>query len=231
MSSPPTSCATAQRVRWSPSRQVLPASVPLFPPFFPISTLKSQCHSNDALMIKSFPGFPGLIFYFMPRPELSLCLISAACPPDQITASLDCTANEALISWRGEPRMNSFTATIVDEEQGLLSCSSTYTNCSIPNLKCGQLYTVTVCHHDGMCPSMPSVPIYMESGKNTLTHVLLPCHVTISLQLYISITSPLLAPCPLYLFDSKLVLCCLSLLNRTDCIVLLSYSFKCKLTI
>lgn len=56
-SSPPTSCATAQRVRWSPSRQVLPASVPLFPLFFPISTLKSQCHSNNALMIKSFPSF------------------------------------------------------------------------------------------------------------------------------------------------------------------------------
>lgn len=106
----------------------------------------------------------------MPLPELSLCLISAACPPDQISASLDCTANEALISWRGEPKMNSFTATIVDEEQGLLSCSSTYTNCSIPNLKCGQLYTVTVCHHDGMCPSMPSVPIHMESGKNADEH-------------------------------------------------------------
>ncbi|KAI3368520.1 hypothetical protein L3Q82_025527 [Scortum barcoo] len=88
---------------------------------------------------------------------------TAACPPDQVTATLDCAANEALISWRGEPNMNSFTASIVDEDQGLLSCSSTNTSCRIENLKCGQLYTVTVCHHDGMCPRMPSKAIYMES--------------------------------------------------------------------
>ena len=63
--------------------------------------------------------------------------------------------------------MNSYTATIVDEHQGLLSCSSTNTSCKIPNLKCDQMYTVTVCHHDGMCPSMPSEAIYMDSGRNT----------------------------------------------------------------
>lgn len=116
---------------------------------------------------KSFPNFQSFSLF------LSLCLISAACPPDQVSASLDCAANDALISWRGQPQMNSYTATIVDEEQGLLSCSSTNTSCSIPNLKCGQLYTVTVRHHDGMCPSMPSEPIYMESGRHTSTGVIL----------------------------------------------------------
>ncbi|XP_075901618.1 uncharacterized protein fndc7b isoform X2 [Nelusetta ayraudi] len=88
---------------------------------------------------------------------------TAACPPDQVSTTLDCEANQALISWRGQPQMNSYTAVIVDEAQGLLSCSSTNTNCTIPNLKCGQHYTVTVSHHDGMCPSIPSEPIYMES--------------------------------------------------------------------
>ncbi|XP_034066039.1 uncharacterized protein LOC117542456 [Gymnodraco acuticeps] len=88
---------------------------------------------------------------------------TAACPSDHITASLDCAANEALISWRGRPNIMSYTATILDENQGLLSCSNTNTSCRIPNLKCGQLYTVTVSQHDGMCPSMPSEAIHMES--------------------------------------------------------------------
>ncbi|CAJ1061142.1 uncharacterized protein LOC117806306 [Xyrichtys novacula] len=88
---------------------------------------------------------------------------TAACPPNHIEASLDCAANQALISWLGQPEMNSYTAIIEDEIQGLLSCSSTNTSCWIPNLKCGQLYTVTVSHHDGICPSMPSMPIYMDS--------------------------------------------------------------------
>ncbi|KAM7387685.1 hypothetical protein PAMP_023907 [Pampus punctatissimus] len=93
----------------------------------------------------------------------SITIETAACPPDHVSASLDCAANEAMISWHGQTRLNSYTATIVDENQGLLSCSSTTTSCKIPNLKCGQLYTVTVCHHDGICPSMPSEAVYMES--------------------------------------------------------------------
>ncbi|XP_047442067.1 uncharacterized protein LOC125008801 [Mugil cephalus] len=88
---------------------------------------------------------------------------TAACPPGNLSATLDCVANEALISWQGQPNMNSYTATIVDAGQGLLSCSSTTTSCKVPNLKCGQKYTVTVSHHDGICPSMPSKPIYMDS--------------------------------------------------------------------
>nr|XP_061832451.1 uncharacterized protein LOC133616849 [Nerophis lumbriciformis] len=83
---------------------------------------------------------------------------------DNVTASLDCTANEAVISWHGQPEINSFTASIVDEDDRLLSCSSTTTSCRVPNLKCGRLYTVTVCHHDSICPSMPSQPIYMDSA-------------------------------------------------------------------
>nr|XP_020513608.1 fibronectin type III domain-containing protein 7-like [Labrus bergylta] len=93
----------------------------------------------------------------------TVAIETAACPPDQVTASLDCAANEALVSWNGQPRINSYTATIVDEQQRLLSCSSTNTSCRIPDLKCGQLYTVTVGYHDGICPSMPSEAIYMES--------------------------------------------------------------------
>lgn len=98
---------------------------------------------------------------------VSLCP-SAACPPGNLTATLDCAANEALVSWDGQPQMNSYTATMVDKSQGLLSCSSTTTKCRIPNLKCGQLYTITVTQHDGICLGIPSKPIYMESGRNAL---------------------------------------------------------------
>lgn len=75
--------------------------------------------------------------------------------------------------------MNSYTATIVDDDQGLLSCSSTTTSCRVPNLKCGQLYTVTVCHHDGICPSMPSEPVYMESGERQRLHMSQCCPLVV----------------------------------------------------
>uniref|UniRef100_A0A8C5EQG5 Fibronectin type-III domain-containing protein n=1 Tax=Gouania willdenowi TaxID=441366 RepID=A0A8C5EQG5_GOUWI len=88
---------------------------------------------------------------------------TATCPPDTLRASLDCASNEALISWNGVPQMNSFTATIVDQDDSLLSCSSTNTSCKIPDLKCGQRYMVTLSAHDSICTSMPSEPIYIES--------------------------------------------------------------------
>ncbi|XP_067369826.1 mucin-3B [Channa argus] len=93
----------------------------------------------------------------------SVSIETAACPPENVTASLDCTANEVLISWHGQPTLNSYTATIVDENQGLLSCSSTTTSCRVPNLTCGKLYALTVCYHDGICPCLPSKAIYFDS--------------------------------------------------------------------
>lgn len=90
----------------------------------------------------------------------------ANCPPSNLTASLDCASNVALISWSATPTVSSFTATMMDESSGLLSCSSFTTSCKVPNLKCGQLYSVTATYFDGICSSMPSDPIYMQSGRN-----------------------------------------------------------------
>ncbi|RVE73628.1 hypothetical protein OJAV_G00033020 [Oryzias javanicus] len=88
---------------------------------------------------------------------------TAYCPPVNLTSSLDCAANEALISWQGAPSLNSYTATMTDTADGLLSCSSTKQSCKVSNLKCGQLYTVTVRYHDGKCSGLTSKAIYMDS--------------------------------------------------------------------
>ncbi|XP_061540147.1 fibronectin type III domain-containing protein 7-like [Phycodurus eques] len=93
------------------------------------------------------------------------------CNSTQSEAVTTETANEALISWHGQPEINSYTVTIVDKYDRLLSCSSTETTCGVPTLKCGQLYTVTVFHHDSICPIMPSQPIYMESAPCVPTNV------------------------------------------------------------
>ncbi|XP_055799638.1 fibronectin type III domain-containing protein 7-like [Salvelinus fontinalis] len=88
---------------------------------------------------------------------------TAPCLPDHIEAFLNCAANHALIVWQGHHSILSYTATIEDTEGGLLSCSTTGNNCTVPSLKCGQLYSVSVMHHDGICPSIPSQAITMES--------------------------------------------------------------------
>ena len=63
--------------------------------------------------------------------------------------------------------MGSYTATLEDPEARLLSCSTTQHSCNVTSLHCGQRYRVSVFHHDGVCPSMPSSPVYMESGGSS----------------------------------------------------------------
>ncbi|KAK1803500.1 hypothetical protein P4O66_020926, partial [Electrophorus voltai] len=86
---------------------------------------------------------------------------TAPCQPSQVQAALDCSGNRALISWQG-PR-GSFTATLQDKTGALLSCSTMDSSCWVPDLKCSQVYDVTVTYHTGICPSKPSQPIYMKS--------------------------------------------------------------------
>ncbi|KAG7280759.1 hypothetical protein CRUP_037689 [Coryphaenoides rupestris] len=88
---------------------------------------------------------------------------TASCPPDHVRATLDCVANEALVSWGGEAHMQSYTAMAEDPEGHALNCSTAEHSCAIERLRCGQRYRVSVLYHDGVCPSMPSAPVFMES--------------------------------------------------------------------
>ncbi|KAJ8277963.1 hypothetical protein GJAV_G00082190 [Gymnothorax javanicus] len=88
---------------------------------------------------------------------------TAPCPPDHIGALLDCEANQALVSWQSHLSDASYTVTMEDKEGGLLSCMTADSNCTIPDLKCGQEYAVTVTHHTQICPSRPSDAIHVHS--------------------------------------------------------------------
>ncbi|MEQ2211433.1 hypothetical protein XENOCAPTIV_000729 [Xenoophorus captivus] len=116
-------------------------------------------------------------FYCNSSESKMIPLKTADCSPSNVTTSLDCASNEALISWQWESPISSFTASIVDDVDGRLSCSSTTTSCKVPNLKCGRLYNVSVSHRDAAnCSSMPSQFIYMESAPCD------PANVTASLN-------------------------------------------------
>ncbi|KAF7660957.1 hypothetical protein LDENG_00272160 [Lucifuga dentata] len=100
---------------------------------------------------------------------------TAPCPPDNLKVIRDCAANEALLSWEGQPHMISYIGVMTDEDGGLLSCSTSETSCRIGDLRCDQLYSVTISHDDGICASVPSNPVYMESvpcgPANVMTNV------------------------------------------------------------
>ncbi|KAJ3599685.1 hypothetical protein NHX12_033641 [Muraenolepis orangiensis] len=127
-------------------------------------TMGTSCHITGLQCSSTYTAFVASSNVNCNSSESERVMVeTATCPPDQVTASLNCTANQALISWGSLAHMLSFTATAEDPEDGLLSCSTTLQSCSISDLRCGQRYRVSVFHHDGICPSMPSRPVYLQS--------------------------------------------------------------------
>ncbi|XP_048845072.1 uncharacterized protein fndc7rs1 isoform X3 [Brienomyrus brachyistius] len=96
---------------------------------------------------------------------------TAPCPPYQVNASLDCSGNRALISWWNTQKTGSHTATIKDQYAGQFNCSSTTDGCIIPDLRCGQTYTVNVAYYNGRCQSLPSGTVQMNSVPCAPTNV------------------------------------------------------------
>ncbi|KAL7851296.1 hypothetical protein AOLI_G00216520 [Acnodon oligacanthus] len=88
---------------------------------------------------------------------------TAPCAPVNVQAVKDCQSNTAAVRWQGQQAGGSYTALLVDNEGGMLNCSTSSNNCSVPNLRCGHTYNITVMQNDTHCNSLPSAAIQMES--------------------------------------------------------------------
>uniref|UniRef100_A0AAR2JQD7 Fibronectin type-III domain-containing protein n=1 Tax=Pygocentrus nattereri TaxID=42514 RepID=A0AAR2JQD7_PYGNA len=88
---------------------------------------------------------------------------TAPCTPVNVQAVKDCQSNTATVQWQGQQSGGSYTALLVDNEGGMLNCSTSRNNCSIPSLRCGHTYNITVMQNNTHCNSLPSATIQMES--------------------------------------------------------------------
>ena len=86
-----------------------------------------------------------------------------------VSASLVCP-NSANVSWVGSPSATAYNATIAVEAPGggitivILHCYTTSTSCQIPNIPCGQNYTITVTPYADTCAGIPSIPHHSIAG-------------------------------------------------------------------
>ncbi|XP_041125693.1 uncharacterized protein LOC121326478 isoform X3 [Polyodon spathula] len=88
---------------------------------------------------------------------------TAPCSPVLNEAFLECSANLVLVLWNQSPGAESYTATLQSSDGSNLTCNTMFTNCIIPDLKCGVQYMVTVISRDGKCASSKSKSIQMTS--------------------------------------------------------------------
>ncbi|XP_026111092.1 fibronectin type III domain-containing protein 7-like [Carassius auratus] len=94
---------------------------------------------------------------------------TAPCIPTRVAAALNCTSNIASITWYSALGATWYLVKVESSQGYKTSCNNTVTQCDIPNLQCGQEYSITVMGMNGVCMGPASQPVTLVSA---------PCHNT-----------------------------------------------------
>ncbi|XP_023809630.1 fibronectin type III domain-containing protein 7-like [Oryzias latipes] len=110
-------------------------------------------------------------------------IYSAPCKPDQVSVSLQCSTNVALITWEhsGPDQTQEVTAT---DSRGLTAtCYSSGSNCTFNQLSCGKTYAISVVGRTNSCSSEPAVAQVLQTAPCVPTHVvaIVNCDVNITM--------------------------------------------------
>uniref|UniRef100_A0A674DRB0 Uncharacterized LOC115157442 n=1 Tax=Salmo trutta TaxID=8032 RepID=A0A674DRB0_SALTR len=109
-----------------------------------------------------------------PSPDVELR--TGACPPTNVTTSLQCDGNMGTVSWTAVARADMYLATATGDDGHSHTCSSNSTDCSFTDLHCAETYAVTVVTIVRGCHSDPSPDVELRTGACP------PTNVTTSLQ-------------------------------------------------
>uniref|UniRef100_A0A672I691 Fibronectin type-III domain-containing protein n=1 Tax=Salarias fasciatus TaxID=181472 RepID=A0A672I691_SALFA len=81
---------------------------------------------------------------------------TAPCRPQNLTSYMNCVADIAVVSWTPSAGAEFYTATVTMEDGRSKSCWSDSEHCGMPNIYCGQNYTVTVVASNKKLPCIPT---------------------------------------------------------------------------
>ena len=94
---------------------------------------------------------------------INLFLFPVPCAPVNVSASLVCP-NSAHVSWVASSSATAYNVTAVGQDGHIHDCYTNSTSCQIPNMYCGQNYTITVTPYADTCAGNPSIPHHFIGG-------------------------------------------------------------------
>ncbi len=95
-------------------------------------------------------------------------LLTAPCPPRNVSAEISCSSNDVTISWDAIREADHFLVSVIADNGGISeSCNTTNTACSISNVTCGNTFSVQVTSVRGTCRSQHSETHNLLSGGKT----------------------------------------------------------------
>lgn len=88
------------------------------------------------------------------------------CPPSQLSVSLNCSTNAAVLTWNSSPNAVSYTGKAVSTDGHNVTCDAGASlSCQLQGLQCGKEYSFTVSASDGDCHSPDSNPVIQTTGE------------------------------------------------------------------
>ncbi|XP_016305113.1 fibronectin type III domain-containing protein 7-like [Sinocyclocheilus anshuiensis] len=140
-----------------------------------------QCDTNTANVTwAASAGANGLCFHITSSSLLFSSLLFSSllpCIPTNVAAALNCTSNIASITWHNALGATWYLVKAEGNQGYKTSCNNTVTHCDIPNLQCGQEYSITVMGMNGDCMGPASQPVTLVSAPcpNTGIQASLDC--------------------------------------------------------
>lgn len=96
-----------------------------------------------------------------------LCVCAVPCVPTDVEVMVDCSTNEAVVSWSASDGALSYKARAQSTQGDASACDTTGLTCTLTNLTCGRSYFVQVVAQDDVCSSLPSPATEFSSGRIT----------------------------------------------------------------
>ena len=90
--------------------------------------------------------------------------LAEPCPPGNLAVNASCGDNGALVSWRPSPVATDYHVSARTAEGHVHMCNTSFSNCSLSDLHCGQQYTVSVTASHENCSSKASQNVNFNTG-------------------------------------------------------------------
>lgn len=87
------------------------------------------------------------------------------CVPTNVTARRTCGNSTVEVSWKASRGTQSYVAFAVGDDGHRTKCTSNTTTCSIPDLHCSSVYSISLVAVNGNCSSRESQSVTLHTGE------------------------------------------------------------------
>ncbi|XP_058478916.1 mucin-4-like [Solea solea] len=97
-------------------------------------------------------------------PSVIESMETVPCTPQNVSATLGCLNHSASVTWAGSPSAIGYNVTLTSQDGHTHHCHSDTSSCDVPDIHCGETYSITVTPFSMTCTGNQSAAYSFSSG-------------------------------------------------------------------